>query len=97
MAYFAIGMALHSEGAYEDVLGLLTDGLSWSSAAAPVALPGKSAIFQARARLGWEPIAALFGRVAHPLATASTPGAWLARRRLMALDDVSGCGRHAGE
>ena len=24
MAYFAVGMALHSEGSYEDVLGLLT-------------------------------------------------------------------------
>ena len=33
MAYFAIGMALHSEGSYEDVLGLLTDGLSWSGMA----------------------------------------------------------------
>ena len=30
MAYFAIGMALHSEGSYEDVLGLMTDGLSWA-------------------------------------------------------------------
>src|SRR3954447_12553265 len=28
MAYFSIGMALHSEGAYEDVLAQLTDGLS---------------------------------------------------------------------
>ncbi len=27
MAYFAVRMALHSEGSYEDVLGLLTDGL----------------------------------------------------------------------
>ncbi len=30
VAYFAVGMALHSEGSYEDVLGLLTDGLAWS-------------------------------------------------------------------
>jgi hypothetical protein len=28
MAYFAIGMALYSEGSYEDVLAQLTDGLS---------------------------------------------------------------------
>jgi Insertion element 4 transposase N-terminal/Transposase DDE domain len=86
MAYFSIGMALHSEGAYEDVLGLLTDGLSWSSGVAPVVLPSKSGIFQARARLGSEPVAALFARVARPLATEATPGAWLAGRRLMALD-----------
>ncbi len=31
MAYFSIGMALYSEGSYEDVLGQLTDGLSWVS------------------------------------------------------------------
>jgi len=31
MAYFAIGMALHAEASYEDVMGLLTDGLAWSS------------------------------------------------------------------
>lgn len=86
MAYFAIGMALHSEGSYEDVLGLLTDGLSWSSGEAPVKLPSKSAIFQARARLGAEPVQELFGRVAAPLAEPGTAGAWLAGRRLVAID-----------
>ena len=70
MAYFAIGMALHSEGSYEDVLGLLTDGLAWRVGVEPVRLPSKSAIFQARERLGSEPMKALFERVAEPLATA---------------------------
>jgi hypothetical protein len=89
MAYFSIGMALHSEGSYEDVLGLLTDGLSWvSGEAEPVVLASKSAIFQARARLGFEPLAELFARVAAPLATPATPGAWLAGRRLVALDGM---------
>ena len=88
MAYFSIGMALHAEGAYEDVLALLTDGLSWSSGAAPVVLPSKSGIFQARARLGSEPVKGLFVRVARPLATESTPGAWVAGRRVMAVDGM---------
>jgi len=86
MAYFAIGMALHSEGSYEDVLGLLTDGLAWSAGGEPVKLPSKSAIFQARARLGAEPLAALFTRIAVPLAGPDAVGAWLAGRRLVALD-----------
>ena len=30
MAYFAVGLALHSDGSYEDVMGLMTDGLSWA-------------------------------------------------------------------
>lgn len=86
MAYFSIGMALHSEGSYEDVLSLLTDGLSWASGAEPLVLPSKSAIFQARARLGAEPIAGLFERVAVPLADGDAPGCWLAGRRLVAVD-----------
>ena len=91
MAYFAVGMALHAEGSYEDVLSQVTDGLNWGSgfSGVPVAAarrPGKSAIFAGRVRLGHEPLRALFERVARPLAGASTPGAWLAGRRLMAVD-----------
>ncbi len=87
MAYFAIGMALYSEGSYEDVLSQLTDGLSWASGwEHSFTPPSKSAIFQARARLGHEPLAALFAKVAKPLATPQTPGAWLAGRRLVAID-----------
>lgn len=87
MAYFAIGMALYSEGSYEDVMGQLTDGLSWSSGWAEAYLPpSKSGIFQARARLGAVPVEALFRRVARPLAQGDTPGSWLAGRRLVAID-----------
>src|ERR1035438_1833749 len=83
MAYFAIGMALYSEGSYEDVLAQLTDGLSWSSGwSESWSPPSKSAIFQARARLGAKPIRELFTRVARPLAKPDTPGAFLAGRRL---------------
>jgi len=87
MAYFAIGMALHSQGSYEDVMAQLTDGLSWSTGwEQSYVPPSKSAIFQARERLGSEPVEALFRRVARPLAQPETPGAWLAGRRLMAVD-----------
>ncbi|MGL5824619.1 MAG: IS4 family transposase [Nocardioides sp.] len=87
MAYFSIGMALYSEGSYEDVLSQLTDGLSWASGwQESYSPPSKSAIFQARARLGPEPLAALFERVAEPIGTADTPGVWLAGRRLVAID-----------
>lgn len=30
VAYFAMGMALHSDGSYEDVLALISDGLAWA-------------------------------------------------------------------
>jgi hypothetical protein len=89
MAYFSIGMALYSEGSYEDVLAQLTDGLSWASGwQESYSPPSKSAIFQARARLGSEPLAALFARVAQPIGTDTTPGVWLAGRRLVAIDGM---------
>jgi hypothetical protein len=87
MAYFSIGMALHSEGSYEDVFAQLTDGLSWSSGwSQSWSPPSKSAIFQARSRLGFEPMRDLFARVVRPLAGPETPGSWLAGRRLVAID-----------
>jgi len=87
MAYFAIGMGLYSEGSYEDVLSQLTDGLSWASGwAESFTPPSKSAIFQARARLGPKPLAALFTRVAKPIGTPGMAGVWLAGRRLVAID-----------
>lgn len=87
MAYFAMGMALHSEGSYEDVLALISDGIAWADRqgeAGPLA--NKAAIFHARDRLGAEPMAMLFDHVAQPLAEPSTPGSWLAGRRLVAID-----------
>lgn len=87
MAYFAMGMALHSEGSYEDVLALISDGIAWANrveGAGPLA--NKAAVFQARARLGAEPLARLFEKVAQPLAQEGTPGCWLAGRRLVAID-----------
>jgi hypothetical protein len=87
MAYFSIGMALYSEGSYEDVLAQLTDGLAWASGwQESYNPPSKSAIFQARARLGSEPLAALFERVATPIGVEAPPGVWLAGRRLVAID-----------
>jgi Transposase DDE domain len=49
-------------------------------------LANKAAISHARDRLGPEPLAALFSRVARPLATPDTPGAFLAGRRLVSID-----------
>ena len=87
MAYFAIGMGLYSQGSYEDVLSQLTDGLSWASGWEDTfTLPSKSGIFQARARLGAKPLAALFKRVAKPIGVPGTPGVWLAGRRMVAID-----------
>jgi hypothetical protein len=87
MAYFSIGMGLYAEASYEDVFAQLTDGLSWASGwSESFVSPSKSAIFQARRRLGFEPMRDLFTRVVRPLAGPDTPGSWLAGRRLVSID-----------
>ncbi len=87
MAYFAMGMALHSDGSYEDVLALISDGIAWAHRQEGAGrLANKAAISHARDRLGPEPVAVLFDRVAQPLAGQDTPGSWLAGRRLVAID-----------
>jgi hypothetical protein len=87
VAYFAMGMALHADGSYEDVLALISDGLAWADRTEGQGrLANKAAISHARDRLGSEPLAKLFEQVARPLAVASTPGTFLAGRRLVAID-----------
>ncbi|RGE15677.1 IS4 family transposase [Leucobacter sp. wl10] len=87
VAYFAIGMALHSDGSYEDVLAVVTDGLAWAAREdQPERLASKAAISHARSRLGAAPLEALFRRVVSPLSLPGTPGGFLAGRRLVAID-----------
>lgn len=87
VAYFAMGMALHSDGSYEDVLALISDGLAWAERAeGSPRLANKAAISHARDRLGAEVMEKLFRRVAAPLAGEGAAGSWLAGRRLVAVD-----------
>ena len=89
VVYFVLAMTLFFDDAYEEVMRKLVQGLrflrSWD---ADWQVPTSSALCQARARLGAEPIHELFSRVARPLAGAGTPGAWLGDLRVMAIDGV---------
>ena len=90
MIHYVIAMGLFFDESYDEVMRRLVGNLrklgsfddGWQ-------VPTKSAITQARQRLGPEPMKALFERAAVPLATSGTKGAWLARRRLMAIDATS--------
>ncbi|WP_157121816.1 IS4 family transposase [Nocardia miyunensis] len=87
--YFVLAMTLFFGDAYEEVMRKLADGLvflrSWDD---DWHMPSSAALCKARARLGEEPLRELFRRVAVPLAGPGTPGAWLAGRRMMAVDGV---------
>ncbi len=87
VVYYVLAMALFSAASYEEVMRNLVEGLAWASGwRQRWDLPSKSAIFQARARLGEEPLEALFERACVPLATRETPGAWYRDQRLVAMD-----------
>lgn len=88
VVYFVMALALFRDG-YDEVIRQLVHGLrftrTWSR---DWTVPTTGAIAQARVRLGEAPMAELFNRIAQPLASAGTPGAWLGRWRLMAIDGV---------
>ena len=68
-------------------MALISDGLAWAQRdGGSGKLANKAAISHARDRLGPEPMALLFERVAKPLAAKDTPRCWLAGRRLVAID-----------
>lgn len=89
VVYFVLALTLFFDDAYEEVMRKLVDGLqflrSWDNG---WHVPTSPALCKARARLGEEPVLQLFRRVAVPLAGPGTPGAWLAGRRVMAIDGV---------
>jgi hypothetical protein len=87
VVYYVLGLALFSQASYEEVIRELTEGLSWASGwSQSWSVPTKAALFKARARLGPEPLKALFGEAAAPLATLQTRGAWYRDWRLMSID-----------
>jgi hypothetical protein len=81
-----VAMSLFTEEALRVVLHKLVHGLRLFWPDPDIVLASKSAISQARYRLGARPVAALFHRLCRPLATARTPGAFRFGLRLVALD-----------
>lgn len=85
--YYVMAMALFSEDAYEEVMRRLVDGLSWLAAwRTRWTVPTKAAIFKGRARLGADPLLALFRAVVKPLGAPGSRGVWYRGWRLMSID-----------
>ncbi|MGH8571566.1 MAG: IS4 family transposase [Gammaproteobacteria bacterium] len=89
VVYLVLALCLFTADGYEEVVRKLTNGLrglriwrdEWK-------VPVPSAISKARTRLGSEPMAELFRLVCVPVARVSTPGAFYAGFRVMAIDGV---------
>ena len=90
VVYYVLGLALFSQCSYEEVMRVLVEGLAWADGwASAWNVPTKAALFKARARLGPEPIEALYRQSAVVLATKKTKGAWYRGWRLNAEDEFS--------
>jgi hypothetical protein len=102
-----VAMSLFTHEALEVVLDKMAHGLRLFWPDPDIVLANKSAISQARYRLGARPVVALFHRLCQPLATEQTPGAFFRGLRVVALDgtvedvpdspaNVRAFGRHQG-
>ena len=87
VVYYVMALALWREAPLEEVLRVVCEGLHWlGGGAAGAVQASKSAISQARTRLGSEVMHRLAERVLRPLAAPGVPGAWYRGSRIMALD-----------
>ena len=87
VVYYVIALALFMHSSYREVLRCLLEGLQWlRDPSVAVKVAGKSAISQARSRLGFEVMRQLHDEIAAPIATPATRGAWYKGRRLVSLD-----------
>jgi hypothetical protein len=84
-----IAMGLFTNMALEQVLSKMVKGLRYIWPEPDYRTANKSAISQARQRLGARPVVELFHRVCHPIATEQTPGAFLYGLRLKAVDGTT--------
>jgi Insertion element 4 transposase N-terminal/Transposase DDE domain len=85
--YYVIAQALFMQVSQREVLRCLLEGVRWLfGPKVAVKVTGKSGISQARSRLGWEPVKALYNEVVKPIAVGQTRGAWYKNWRLVSLD-----------
>ena len=89
VVYYVLGLALFSTSSYEEVMRMLVAGLSWASGwSREWSVPTKAALFQARKRLGSEPLGALYAKVAVGLADPQVAGDFYRSWRLMSIDGL---------
>ncbi|MCC6633677.1 MAG: IS4 family transposase, partial [Gammaproteobacteria bacterium] len=87
VVYYVMALALWRDAPLEEVLRVVCEGLQWLGDGESAAVPAsKSAISQARTRLGPEVMQRLAQRVLRPLARPGAPGSWYRGLRVMALD-----------
>jgi hypothetical protein len=100
--YVTLAMWLFMGSGYDTVVRQLVEGLRWSRRGwGTWRVPSTGSITKARARLGPQPLRLLFDRVAGPVATPGTAGAFWRGLRVTAIDgstlDLPDSPANAGE
>jgi len=87
VVYYVMALALYMEVSYGEVLRCLVEGLQWLGwPVRQFRQTGRSAISQARTRLGFEPMKRLYEELVHPIATEKTRGAHYRHWHTVSLD-----------
>jgi hypothetical protein len=90
VVYYVLAMCLFFGQGYEEVARLLTEGLAYARRwQGTWRVPTTAAITRARARLGPEPLRALFDAVCTPMASQAGPGGFYRAWRLVAVDGTT--------
>jgi hypothetical protein len=89
VVYLVMALALFADDDYEEAVTRLSEPLErWGCWDQAWEVPTTSAVTQARKRVGSEPFARIFERVAEPVADLLTRGGWLGGRRLVSVDGL---------
>lgn len=89
VVYYVLGLALFSSSSYEEVMRMLVAGHSWATGwSHDWSVPTKAALFQARQRLGPEPLRVLYDKAVVPLADPQVAGGFYRSWRLMSVDGL---------
>ncbi len=87
VVYYVIAMALYMQSSYREVLRCLLEAVQWLvGPGVELIVAGKSAISQARTRLGWQALRQLHDQIVQPVAVKTTRGAWYRKWRLVSID-----------
>ena len=90
VVYYVLALALFSTCSYEEVMRKLVAGLEWASGwSHRWTIPTKAALFQARKRLGSQPLRVLYEKVAAELADPQVPGDFYRSWRLVSIDGLT--------
>ncbi len=86
LMYYLVALGLHASEGCRSVLRRVLLRKGSIEDEQPDRISSDSAISQARSRLGWEPLRALYLAVVQPIATRASIGAWYRRWRLVSID-----------